>query len=365
MPAKSRKAKKPTSTIQDSNPGVIAVRAWGDKNEILPEHIDSLLEDGFTTIACVKLVEKADLGPDIPRGQQKLLLQAVKTLHGAQAGEPNTPATGETPAAIAETTNAPPDTATPAAGGDLYTQGISALLGLQGVQPNQENRAPGLQQASWSDPQIHLQMASSRAGRVKALQIVDFCDGASEPDHVVSSEGGIDIVVRTRRGKPTLEDLPITQWTIANLAIMNTLVNEGVLDKTGMLDYLSYTTRVLQLLGRYQAPSVYMYDREYRTHQAQYQFRWGTEIGHLATVYLRPIYSNTSRPSSTRQEAQAPARSRVKGPVTTNGQEICKNFNKAAGCTLRQCKFMHVCSVPGCEEKHSAITHPAKNSISQ
>ena len=71
----------------------------------------------------------------------------------------------------------------------------------------------------------------------------------------------------------------MTQWSTANPAILDTLVSDGTLNKTGLLDYLSHTARIYQLLDRYVPPGVYAYDREYRNQKALYQFCWGTDVG--------------------------------------------------------------------------------------
>ena len=85
-----------------------------------------------------------------------------------------------------------------------------------------------------------------------------------------------------------LESLSLPQWSVANLAILSRLVSEGMLNQEGMLDYLSYTTKVYQMVKAYVMTSVFLYDRQYRRHQANYRFRWGTDIGHLHTVHLKP-----------------------------------------------------------------------------
>jgi len=144
------------------------------------------------------------------------------------------------------------------------------------------------------------------------------------------------------------------KWSVANLAILSRLQDEGTLDAISTLDYLSYTTRIYQLLQRYDQVSVYLYDREYRRLQAQMGFRWGTEMSHLHTVWLKeqgPRASNNAVGAPTSKNAKP------KGPTTGDGRTICKLFNSKPGCTFTDCKFAHVCSRPGCEEKHSASSH--------
>ena len=104
---------------------------------------------------------------------------------------------------------------------------------------------------------------------------------------MVSCEGGNQLVLKTGPSKPKLENLTLCQWSTANLAILHKLVGEG-LSGEGIMDYLSYTTRVYQLFATQESQSVFLYDREYRKHQFLHKFRWGTDVSHIMTVCLRP-----------------------------------------------------------------------------
>ena len=79
---------------------------------------------------------------------------------------------------------------------------------------------------------------------------------------------------------------------MATLAILSRL--QDIMAATSTLDYLSYTTRIYQLLQWYDQVSVYLYDCEYRRPQAQMGFRWGTEMNHLHYVGLREQGLRTS-----------------------------------------------------------------------
>ena len=66
--------------------------------------------------------------------------------------------------------------------------------------------------------------------------------------------------------KHKVENVSLAQWTIPNLAILYRLHyhGEGKLTKEGILDYLSYTTKVCQLVQRFNLVSVLLYDKGYR-----------------------------------------------------------------------------------------------------
>ena len=77
---------------------------------------------------------------------------------------------------------------------------------------------------------------------------------------------------------------------------MYRLLGEGKLGDEGVIDYLSYSTKIYQLTQKYENVSVYFYDREYRKRQASHNFRWGTDIPHLHTMQLTPRAPRNNAP---------------------------------------------------------------------
>ena len=209
----------------------------------------------------------------------------------------------------------------------------------------------GTMPGAWQDPQIHLRSSASGRSAHAYHDIVDFVGKDTMEETVVAGthEGG-HIILKSGV-KPKLESLALSQWSIANLAILYTLVGEGKLDGNSMLDYLSYTTKIYQLTQRYENVSVYFYDREYRKLQACHNFRWGTDIPHLHTLQLTPrVTRSYGKPPTAKQTNRS-------GPVTPDGRPICKMYNSSRGCGFTDCKFLHSCSYKGCGQAHSASTH--------
>ena len=171
-------------------------------------------------------------------------------------------------------------------------------------------------------------IASGRSNNV-FFDIVEFVGRDTIEEEVVAGTvDGKQIVVKSG-SKPKLESVTLSQWSIANLAtIMYTLMGEGRLVGQGVVDYLSYTTKIYQLTQRYENASVYFYDREYRKLQAAHNFRWGTDIPHLHTMQLIPRLSRNNRQS---QVSQLKQNQRV-GPLTADGKAICKMYNTVRGC---------------------------------
>ena len=133
-----------------------------------------------------------------------------------------------------------------------------------------------------------------------------------------------------------------------------------------VFDYMSYTTYLYRLMNAYDLVSVYMYDREYRRLQHAHKFRWGTVVGHLSTQHLRLRQSKenvgstrTSRQNGSGQNSKAynnGNQSKV-ASHSLDGKPICRNFNGRGGCNMTDCRYMHVCNVPGCYREHPSVSH--------
>ncbi len=347
-----------------------AVMAWAKENKISEDCGKLLLKDGFTSMEALGLLQPEDVNHKIPRGQNRLILQAVGKLATPQTKE------GEQESGEKEDQELPeggqqnqqqqqqvPPT-------DPYITEVMAQLQRQqipGGAPSTAHgslAAPSTGSLSWNDPQVFIKMAAGKAGEVSThYDITDFVNlsGAVVREEVVGNGAtGAQLVWRTGPQKPKLSSLSTPQWSVANLAILARLKGDGKLDSSATMDYLSYNTRVYQLLQRYEAVSVFLYDREYRKLQAQLGFRWGTEVTHLQAIWLkeqdhRSSTSARSVTSVTNKFTGAPNKPR--NPVTVDGKTICKMYNTQSGCTYNGCTYMHVCSRSGCEQKHSAVHH--------
>lgn len=150
-------------------------------------------------------------------------------------------------------------------------------------------------QPSWNDPQVHISTASGKS----VAQYLDICDFVQnvvhEEDVVLGGQGDQQIVVKSGPKKPRIENLTLSQWSVANLSILYKLAGDNKLVGTALMDYLSYTTKVYQLVQRCSLVSVLLYDREYRRLQSSMGFRWGTDVQHLHTLFLQPREKNNSK----------------------------------------------------------------------
>lgn len=390
------------------------VKQWASRNKISGEAVEKLFEEGFTSLEAIKLLDADDLTKSkISRGQKKLILACVGVLNCENAtttpreplnedNERQSSATrmrapiqdDDTTAGRCAQNPVQPTSSTSQDGGaqysmDAYVQGLLSQLTrgqlqarngltndfqlgnsgqnvghsdtestLQGVASAGNVNTPQTQ--SWKDPQIYLSSAANGKSAFTHYDIVDFVSGNVEEEIIVGGSGSHQVIVKSGPKKPKLENVSLAQWTVANLAILYKLQGENKLTSEGILDYLSYTTKICQLVQRYSLVSVLLYDREYRKLQCSHEFRWGTDVPHLHSVYLQPRIPRQGNTAPKGGNSLRPPS--ASSPLTLDGKVICKLFNSKGGCHYKEaCRFVHQCSHPGCHLQHSAVTHASKN----
>ena len=355
------------------------------QNKIAKSAIDELLKRGFNSLEALSLVMMDDLvSPKIPVGQRRLILHIAGSLKhksatsqldagaslfggtaSSTAGNTTSRLQAETTETITETTqsttadlpgeagssNQP--NSTNAHNTDLF-QHISGLVQEQQRLASSTDASNITSQVSWNDPQIHL---SSAAGKSTSsyLDICDFAQSCVEEEVVLGSHGDQQFIVKSGPKKPRLENMTLSQWSVANLAILYKLVGENKLQGPALMDYLSYTTKIYQLVQRYSLVSVMLFDREYRKLQASLNFRWGTDVQHLSNIHLQAREKPVAQGNQSRK-GPLPFKQNRSGPNKSEIQ-VCRNFNSQKGCSFTDCKFKHICIIPGCKQGHSAIAH--------
>lgn len=336
-------------------------------NKVSRQSVDEVIKRGYTSLQALKLVDIKDLNtPVIPLGQRRLIAHVASAIDITGTMTSNTEPEAPSILTQAEVAPGPQQTAT-----DSYNQTlVNTLLSQQQrlaastamVDPMASSTNAACQsgaQPSWADPQIHIATANGKSAPTY-LDICDFVTSTVEEELIIGSHGDQQILVKSGPRKPKLENLTLSQWSVANLSILYKLSRDGKLTGPSMMDYLSYTTKVYQLVQRYNLISVFLYDREYRKLQASEGFRWGTDVQHLHQLNLQPREKTQSTHSQVTKKFQVSG----SGTKTSYGNKpekrdlgICRNFNSAKGCTFPQCKYKHQCIVPGCSQKHSAATH--------
>lgn len=348
------------------------------QNKVNKTAIDELLKRGYDSLDALKLVNMEDLSSQhIPMGQRRLIFHIAQALtnddvtsgqtgnkgftSGTMGNAGFTLTTGQPvqqPPATTTTTNQqvqqPPD---------VYSQTLlNSLLSQQGQLSVSNVNVPRTgtmvqeQQPSWSDPQIHIASATGKSTST-FYDICDFVPHAVEEDLVVGGQGDQQLVIKSGPRKPKLESITLSQWSVANLAILYKLVNDGKLVGSHLMDYLSYSTKVYQLVQRYSLTSILLFDREYRKLQGTMNFRWGTDVQHLHTLFLQPRASSGPQGNLTNIQRRGGSNQSSSKPRSDKRFDICRNFNSDKGCSYEQCRFKHRCIVPGCSQSHPATAH--------
>ena len=210
-------------------------------------------------------------------------------------------------------------------------QQLAQLAGSTTQQPTQSGAyAMPTAQPTWNDPQIHLASATGKSV-TPYLDICDFVPSSIEEEVLIGGNGDQRIVVKSGPKKPILENLTLSQWSIANMAILYKLINEGKLQGSSLLDYLSHTTKIYQLVQRFNLPSVLLYDRECRKLQAAMNFRWGTDVQHLHKLHLIPrdrpqthTSNQNKKPPNPNSQKQHPAKREVNAGLPRSGKKVWK-----------------------------------------
>ena len=143
-----------------------------------------------------------------------------------------------------------------------------------------------------NNPHVFLGVQDKKGSEAKPFLIPDFLstathDGFFEDEQDIGGSTDARIILRARRSKPKLRNISLSMWLAGNARIVHKLTNAGKLSGMAEIaDYLSYTTKVAELLESHTLVSVVMYDNEYRKLQHQYGFRWGSDSQHVHMRFL-------------------------------------------------------------------------------
>ena len=372
---------------------IVLVMNWASGKKISMSAAQAVVDMGYTSMEAWEGVSMDDLKKaNVVVGQRKLIMKAVAGLVTPPPDTPNpasdegaglgssqeaapTPLTaGTDPTSLTVNSNIVQGNPTSGApsGDDAFTLRLleslrsvpggsmgGGQLGGPGEVPVPQVPSPPLQgMLSWQDPQVYLKSVAN--SKSQCYNIVDFVDvNHSTSERVLSAGEDMEIICRSGSRKPKLEGLTISQWSLANIAILYKLFQDNSIKMEEVFDYLSYTSHIYGLIGTHELASVYYYDREYRRLQATHKFRWGTAIGHLAPSYLRlrPATQVGGARPRTNQRPDGPPQRAPFMSRSSEGRTICKNYNSTQGCTFKGCRFDHACSIPGCGRGHPRCSH--------
>ncbi|CAC5370803.1 unnamed protein product [Mytilus coruscus] len=297
------------------------VGPWAGVMKLSEDTTNKILKLGFENMEAVSLIEADDLTEtNTPIGQRKLLLMAVfrKTFRKDISAENVDMAASKRRTCTQEDGEHGNASGVNKDGGahgliqdggnqqeDGYIKAVLQQLAVSQKQheqshdpicvsynPNSVSLNTINSNISWQDPQIYLKSANIDCkivyNDISEFASYDIGGTSMSEECLISDTSGGQLVFKSGPLRPKLESLSLCQWSRAKLSIMYKLLSTGELTQTQVLDYLSYTMRFYHLVSSCEFVSVLFFDREYRRLQKQHNFRWGTDIPHLQSVYLRP-----------------------------------------------------------------------------
>ena len=327
---------------------------WCQQQGLKDDLVAKLVDEGFDDVKTVSLMKDEDVQAlNIPQKGQLRLLQAAINV-AVQEQKPD-----ETP-----TQNNDSAAERPAQPRTVLPTGLSIDELFNQIPSSIHDNAALLKEPTFSrpefDPAYHLVTGKSSSGINKPLDILDFIGISAkiepEVERIVSDMGeGNSLILKTGGKKIKYESVTVWQWALGATRIFDELVRLGRLpSENSKRQYLGYLCKILELNSRFEWSSILQFDKEYRGQQACFNFPWGTEVPHLSSVQLKdkkPQFASNNNNKKGKFANQS-----------HKGQSlVCRDFNRER-CTRAQCKFLHQCSVDGCDKKHPATKHDdAKN----
>ena len=177
-------------------------------------------------------------------------------------------------------------------------------------------------------------------GAAKYHQITKFVNGIEEEVVEELWTNGDRKVFMSGSRRPKLQQVSPMQWCGANVRILLELLRERSLQPENIVDYLAYTAKISDLAMVYKWASVLQFDDQYRKAQAENGFRWGSESPHVDRICLRFKEEKKDNP-----------------PDPNKKTRICINYQYGKCHRGNTCMFRHVCSAPGCTERHGLQDH--------
>ena len=220
--------------------GEAAVRKWASVKRISLPSVEHLIDLGFDSMEALALLTESDLTEsEIPLGQRKLIVYSVKQTFPrgmAATSQADSPLTGQQlPRGMGPATSKDPR-ADASSSEDTYRPNdedgfIRDVLGQMNRAQGRHTQQRPVQHVqigqngtySWQDPQIYLKSLTTQSN-TSYFDIVDFVSATSEQsERVLSNNDDGQLIFKSGPVKPKLESLSISQWSVANLAIMQRL----------------------------------------------------------------------------------------------------------------------------------------------
>ncbi len=116
-----------------------------------------------------------------------------------------------------------------------------------------------------------------------------------------------------------------------------------------ILEYAGYLIKIANMGQRFMWRSVLKYDAEYRKSQASSNFPWGADSSYMMQIFLR---EEQNKSGAHRYEGSNPQTKY--DPISR--KPVCNRYNSSQGCTMKNCRYAHMCRVCFSRD-HTQITH--------
>ena len=309
------------------------LREWGTKNSLEADTVDKIISEGFTTMDIIKLMAPKHVKAlKLNMGQSLALEHALKSLRPEASIEDEEEPQG----GAAQGPQSQSDTSPTPSKGDELTSLLAQLkdTGLLG-DSDEKNRA--------ARPQ----------GKEKPLLVQDFVNNlpgySNGQEREVLSLGGDQRLLVSSAKRLNPENTSLPQWIRGHLKIQDELIERGELSTIADIKaYAKYGMKIADMCALYPLSRVMRFDAEYRVKVFEGALKWGDADPELMNFCVFVHY--------TRNTSSTPIRKRDQMPLDpASGREICRNFNLQKGCTLKFCKFAHVCTK--CNLGHPEFRH--------
>lgn len=349
-----------------------SVEDWAKEYEIEPGTIAALVEKGFKSRRSI-----AKISPDLIKkefrslmvAQQLLLAEAVEALQSNPQPQVNGQAQGQgagqlDPGATSSTSQ-PPTTQTGDRDEPMNANVVWNLLKQTDIDDGHSRNAG---KPLIFDPFVHDPSSAVKTSQYRDIR--DFMTIVTKPDEGnkstdVLSIGTFEFVLNDKR--PAYSSVNVSQYMEASMRILREMAVKDNINKTEILDYVNYIVKIATLSQSFSWDSVLKYDLEYRKAQSELGFRWSADNSYLMQLLLKPNNPLSGRNSGSGTHSQKKVNNGGQAKQETfdpkSGRPICRIWNQGHGCTMRFCKYAHVCilcynpSHPRTQHDISHVTH--------
>ena len=278
------------------------LKVWADKHGLLPETMDLLSKDGFTSLQAVSLLTDSiikDYKGSMNLAQFLLLRDAIQQLKKVKEGNedrnasPTVPPPSDSASRQGRPTQAIEESSatqhnTPDALQSEGGLGMAALIDLLGGQRTQDQpsqsslTSPITGKAAIFDP-LFIKKQACKHRDIR--DYISLSEPRSEKPHQISVN---NVSVSLSEGKVPLEKVTPLQYTEASLMILREMVATDNLTQEEIMQYVAYVIKVSCLGQQFTWQSVLTYDTHYRKAQAMLGFHWGADNSYLMQLHLKP-----------------------------------------------------------------------------